>query len=129
MKINRLDHLVITVNDIAETCDFYERVLGVETKIFKEGRKALHFGSQKINLHEKRKEFEPKAKVPIPGSADLCFIVENTITQIIEHINKENIPIAEGPVQRTGAEGPITSLYIRDPDGNLLEISTYHSTE
>ncbi|WP_089545574.1 VOC family protein [Paenibacillus sp. SSG-1] len=127
MNINRLDHLVLTVSNIDQTCEFYSRVLGMRTVTFGEGRKALHFGQQKINLHEAGKEFEPKAKTPMPGTADLCFITDDPIPDVIRHLEYCNVMIEEGPVLRTGALGSITSVYLRDPDGNLIEISNYDS--
>ena len=123
MQISRLDHLVLTVRDIEATCRFYESVLGMQTVSFAAGRKALKFGQQKINLHQQGKEFEPKAQAPTPGSADLCLLTDLPLQQVIEHLQACQVPIIEGPVQRTGAEGPILSVYLRDPDGNLLEIS------
>ena len=99
----------------------------MRTVTFGEGRKALHFGQQKINLHEAGKEFEPKAKTPMPGTADLCFITEVQIPDVIHHLKNCNVMIEEGPVLRTGALGSITSVYLRDPDGNLIEISNYDS--
>jgi len=125
MKVDQLDHLVLTVRDIAVTCAFYERVLGMEVVEFGNGRKALHFGNQKINLHQADHEFEPKANKPTPGSADLCFITQSPITQILEHLQTHHIPLEEVPVPRTGANGAITSIYIRDPDANLIEIALY----
>ncbi len=125
MKIDRLDHLVLTVKNISATCDFYSRALGMEVVTFGENRKALAFGSQKINLHEAGQELEPKAHRPTPGSADLCFITREPVAQIIGHFNRLGIEIIEGPVKRTGALGPIESVYFRDPDGNLIEISNY----
>ncbi|MEK5640757.1 VOC family protein [Paenibacillus sp. FSL R5-0378] len=125
--MNRLDHLVLTVSNIDQTCEFYSRVLGMRTVTFGEGRKALHFGQQKINLHEAGKEFEPKAKTPMPGTADLCFITDDPIPDVIRHLEYCNVMIEEGPVLRTGALGSITSVYLRDPDGNLIEISKYDS--
>ena len=125
MKIDRLDHLVLTVADVMKTCEFYERVLGMETVTFGAGRKALSFGRQKINLHQAGKEFEPKAVKPIPGSADLCFIASTPLAGVIEHLKGEGIDIVEGPVPRTGASGPMQSVYFRDPDGNLIEVSNY----
>ncbi|WP_347876920.1 VOC family protein [Paenibacillus rhizosphaerae] len=127
ININRLDHLVLTVSNIDQTCEFYSRVLGMRTVTFGEGRKALHFGQQKINLHEAGKEFEPKAKTPMPGTADLCFITDDPIPDVIRHLEYCNVMIEEGPVLRTGALGSITSVYLRDPDGNLIEISKYDS--
>jgi len=125
MKIERLDHLVLTVADLTKTCEFYERVLGLETVTFGAGRKALTFGQQKINLHQAGKEFEPKAAKPTPGSADLCFIASTPLAEVIEHLKDEGIAIEEGPVPRTGAIGAMQSVYFRDPDGNLIEVSNY----
>lgn len=125
MKISRLDHLVLTVRDVEAACSFYSLVLGMEVVTFGGGRKALLFGSQKINLHEKGSEFEPKAEAPTPGSADLCFISDIPLDQVAEFLREQGVDIEEGPVERTGATGKITSLYIRDPDRNLIEISTY----
>lgn len=129
MKINRLDHLVLTVKDIERTCSFYSTVLGMEVVTFGGGRKALQFGMQKINLHEMGKEFEPKADSPVPGSADLCFIADDPLHSVIDHLNRMGIEIVEGPVERTGALGKILSVYIRDPDLNLIEISNYVQAE
>jgi len=123
MHLDRLDHLVLTVKNIEATCQFYERVLGMSRVVFGEGRLALAYGNQKINLHQAGKEFEPKAQRPTPGSADLCFLTSVPLPEVMEHLENENIPIQEGPVQRTGAQGPIQSVYLRDPDGNLLEVS------
>ncbi len=125
MKINRLDHLVLTVKNISTTCEFYSKVLGMEIITFGEGRVALHFGNQKINLHQFGNEFDPKAISPTPGSADLCFITNTPIDEVVIHLEKMGVPIVEGPVSRTGAVGGITSIYIRDPDQNLIEISNY----
>lgn len=125
MKIQGLDHLVLTVASIEKSCNFYEEVLGVEVVHFGEGRTALAFGHQKINLHEIGKEFEPKALAPTAGSGDLCFITDTPIPLVVEHLASRHIPIEQGPVKRTGAKGELESVYIRDPDGNLLELSTY----
>ena len=125
MNIDRLDHLVLTVANIEDTCDFYMRVLGMQVVTFDNGRKALQFGAQKINLHEWGNEFEPKALQPTPGSADLCFITQVPLEQVLEHMRSCMVEIVEGPVSKTGAMGAITSVYIRDPDGNLLEIANY----
>jgi catechol 2,3-dioxygenase-like lactoylglutathione lyase family enzyme len=125
MKINKLDHLVLTVANIDDTSKFYSEVLGMKIGKFGNGRKALLFGEQKINLHERGKEFEPKAINPTAGSGDLCFITEIPLDQVIEHIRSCNVRIIEGPIKRTGAVGDIESIYIRDPDGNLIEISNY----
>ncbi|MCG7935512.1 MAG: VOC family protein [Candidatus Thiodiazotropha taylori] len=123
MKITQLDHLVLTVRDIQVSCDFYTRILGMQLVEFAGGRKALNFGSQKINLHQHCQEFEPKAASPTPGSADLCFLTEVPVSEVADHLKRNQIEIIEGPVERTGAEGPILSIYLRDPDGNLLEIA------
>jgi catechol 2,3-dioxygenase-like lactoylglutathione lyase family enzyme len=125
MRIERLDHLVLTVRDVAATCDFYSTVLGMEVVTFGAGRKALAFGQQKFNLHEAGREFEPKADRPTPGSADLCLIADGSLNEVTDHLRTCGVPILEGPVQRTGALGPITSVYFRDPDQNLIEVSTY----
>lgn len=122
MKVVALDHLVLTVSSIDDTVVFYQK-LGLQAVTFHGSRKALRFGTQKINLHEKGKEFEPKAKSPMPGSADLCFIVETPIAEMIKELQNHDITIIEGPVERTGAHSRLTSLYIRDPDGNLVELS------
>jgi catechol 2,3-dioxygenase-like lactoylglutathione lyase family enzyme len=123
MHIDHLDHLVLTVVSIQRSCDFYQRVLGMDVVTFKGGRKALSFGQQKINLHEHGREFEPKALAPTPGSADLCFIASTPLNEVIAELSAMGVPIEEGPVERTGATGPIRSVYIRDPDRNLVEIS------
>ena len=125
MKVDRLDHFVLTVADIAAACAFYTKVLGMENVTFGEGRKALLFGEQKINLHEVGREFEPKAAQPTPGSADLCFITAAPIDDVIGHVRKCGVDILQGPVERTGAVGKIISIYLRDPDQNLIEISNY----
>jgi catechol 2,3-dioxygenase-like lactoylglutathione lyase family enzyme len=121
--ITELDHLVLTVRDLDATVRFYVEGLGMELREFDEGRKALHFGSQKINLHLAGHEFEPKAVYPTPGSADLCFLTERQLDEISERLESLGYPIIEGPVPRTGATGPIRSIYTRDPDGNLVEIA------
>jgi len=125
MLISHIDHLVLTVKNIDETCTFYTEVLGMNIVTFGEGRKALSFGQQKINLHEVGKEFEPKATKATSGSADLCLITDFPLSEVVNHFNKLGILIEEGPIKRTGAVGPITSVYIRDPDGNLIEVSNY----
>jgi catechol 2,3-dioxygenase-like lactoylglutathione lyase family enzyme len=123
MRINRIDHLVLTVADIERTVEFYGRVLGMQRIEFAGGRIALACGAQKINLHQSGKEFEPKAERVMPGSADLCFIVDTPIDEVVEQLRRQNIDIIDGPVPRSGAGGPIISVYLRDPDGNLLEVS------
>ncbi|MGN7821458.1 VOC family protein [Chitinophaga sp. 22536] len=125
MKISHLDHLVLTVADIEATCRFYQEILDMEIQTFANNRKALKFGQQKINLHQKGNEFEPKATHPTPGSADLCFITETPIREVKEELINKNIPLLESEVKRTGANGPIISVYFRDPDGNLIEVSNY----
>ena len=125
MKISHLDHLVLTVADIETTCQFYQSALNFEVITFGENRKALRFGTQKINLHQVGKEFEPKALHPTAGSADLCFIAETPIDEVMAHLHVQNINIVEGPIERTGATGKILSIYLRDPDQNLIEISNY----
>lgn len=123
--IERLDHLVLTVKDLNVTCDFYNQVLGMQIVTFGEGRKALAFGQQKINLHQAGQEFEPKAEKPTPGSADLCFITQLPLREVVRHLNSCGVEIIEGPVKRTGALGVIESVYFRDPDLNLIEVSVY----
>ena len=125
MKLDRLDHLVLTVRNIDTTCTFYSNVLGMEVVTFENGRKALSLGSQKINLHETGKEFEPKAYRPTPGSADLCFTTTTHIDEVVKRLELSKIRILEGPVKRTGALGPMISVYFRDPDLNLIEVSNY----
>lgn len=126
MKIVRLDHLVLTVADITATCKFYTHVLGMEEITFGAGRKALLFGNQKINLHEQGNEIDPKARHPLPGSADLCFISDTPVAQVLQELINLDIEILEGGiVERTGATGKIHSVYFRDPDLNLIEVSNY----
>ncbi len=129
MKIDRLDHLVLTVKDINATCNFYTNVMGMEVVTFAGGRQALVFGEQKINLHEHGGEFEPKALHPTPGSADLCFITTVPLSEVARHIQSCGVEIIEGPVQRTGAVGKIMSIYLRDPDRNLIEVSNYEKSD
>jgi catechol 2,3-dioxygenase-like lactoylglutathione lyase family enzyme len=126
--IDHLDHLVLTTANEAACVDFYTRILGMKLESFIGGsppveRKAFKFGNQKINLHIKGKEFEPKADIPTPGSLDLCFIADRSLDEVIAHLIKEEWPIIEGPVVRTGATSKINSVYVRDPDQNLIEIS------
>jgi catechol 2,3-dioxygenase-like lactoylglutathione lyase family enzyme len=123
--IDRLDHLVLTVASIERACAFYSQALGMTVETFGQGRTALKFGGQKINLHEAGKEFEPKAQHPTPGSGDLCFIASTGLDEALAHLGRLGVAIEDGPVARTGALGPMRSLYIRDPDGNLIEISNY----
>ena len=125
MKVNKIDHLVLTVKDIEVTATFYSSIMGMERVVFGQGRTALTFGNQKINLHELGNEFEPKASNVKSGSSDLCFIIDTPLSQAIEQLSELGIPLIEGPVSRTGATGEIISAYFHDPDGNLIEISNY----
>jgi catechol 2,3-dioxygenase-like lactoylglutathione lyase family enzyme len=125
MRVTRLDHFVLTVADVDASVRFYTEVLGMEEETFGNGRKALRFGLSKINLHEAGKELEPKSHRPTPGSADLCLIVEDPIDTVVAELTALGVPIVEGPVERTGARGPIVSVYLRDPDDNLVELSRY----
>ena len=125
MNIDRIDHVVMTVRDIDATCEFYKRVLGMRVVTFGGGRRALAFGTQKINLHIAGREFEPKAAHPTPGSVDLCLITTGALDAAIAHLAACGVPILEGPVAKTGATGPIRSVYFRDPDANLIEVSVY----
>ncbi len=127
-RIERLDHLVLTVADIDITVAFYARVLGMQRENFGAGWVALRFGEQKINLHRVGRELEPKAARPTPGSGDLCFIVDGPFEAALDHVRAQGVEILEGPVVRTGATGPITSFYFRDPDENLVEVATYAVT-
>lgn len=127
MRVSRLDHLVLTVANIKRAAEFYSRVLGMDVVIFGEGRTALRFGTSKINLHQAGEEFEPKARRPTPGSADLCFVVDTPLAEVTARLAAQDVAIEEGPVERTGAIGPIRSVYLRDPDGNLIELSNYPS--
>src|SRR3954465_10249788 len=126
--IDHLDHIVLTTRDKEACIRFYAEVLGMKLERFKtptEERLALKFGSQKINLHEWGKEFEPRAHVAVPGSLDLCFIASLPLADVIKTLALAKVPIIEGPVKKTGAVGPIRSVYVRDPDLNLVEISVY----
>jgi catechol 2,3-dioxygenase-like lactoylglutathione lyase family enzyme len=123
MRVTNLDHLVLTVADIDTTTSFYERVLRMESIVFGNGRRALRFGEQKLNLHAEGHEFAPKAAHPLAGSADLCFRLDGTLEAAIDHLHAERVPIEHGPVVRSGALGPIRSVYFRDPDGNLIEVA------
>ena len=128
MKIDGIDHIVLTVKDIEKTCAFYAKVLGMDVVSFGEGRKALLFGNQKINLHQHASEFEPKANKPTPGSADVCFTTSVPVREVIAHLATCGVQVIEGPVQRTGARGRIVSVYFRDPDLNLIEVCNYEGT-
>jgi len=122
--IEQIDHVVLTVANLDATIDFYTEVLSMDVIKF-EGRKALRFGDQKINLHQRGHEFNPKAQHPTPGSADLCFVTLTPMDEVVEYLAALRIHIEEGPVERTGAVGKLRSVYIRDPDHNLIEISNY----
>lgn len=125
MKIDRIDHVVLTAFDVDRTIDFYTRVMGMEAITFAGGRRGLAFGRQKINLHAAGREFEPKALKPTPGSLDLCFITETPLEDVVARLKDNGVVVADGPVQKTGALGPMMSVYFRDPDGNLIEVSNY----
>ena len=125
MRIDRLDHVVLTVRDIEATIEFYTRALGMRAVTFGAGRRALAFGRQKINLHPAEAPFGRHARRPTPGSADLCFIASGGIAEVAAHLERAGVPLEEGPVVRSGALGPITSVYFRDPDQNLIEVSCY----
>jgi len=127
VKIDQLDHFVLTVRDVEATCDFYVQVLGMEKVVFGNGRIALLFNDQKINLHQVDQEFEPKAQTPTSGSADFCLITRLPIEQVVTHLQQWGVSIEEGPVQRTGAKGKMQSVYVRDPDLNLVEIAVYEA--
>lgn len=128
ISITHIDHLVLTVVDMDATCDFYKRVLGMTPETFATAdgpRRALVFGGLKINLHQVGGEFEPKAALAVPGSADICLITKTPPAEVIEHLRDCAVTVIEGPVARTGAAGKITSVYFRDPDGNLIEVANY----
>lgn len=119
----RIDHIVLTVRSIERTCQFCADALGVEAISFGDGRRALQIGEQKVNLHETGHEYEPKARLPTPGSADFCLVTDGPLGELIARQERLRVPVEEGPVTRTGAVGPLRSIYIRDPDGNLVEIA------
>ncbi len=121
--IRSIDHFVLTAGDVDATVDFYTRLLDMTAETFAGGRRALAFGDQKINLHQAGREFEPKARVATPGSADFCLLSDVPVAEIAEHLAAEGIEVIEGPVPKTGAAGPLLSIYFRDPDGNLVEVS------
>ena len=123
--IDHIDHIVLTTRDREGCIAFYTGILGMKLEKFAEGRLALKFGSQKINLHEWGREFEPRAHVAAPGTLDLCFIASVPLEKVIQRLRESKIPILEGPVKKTGAMGPMMSVYVRDPDLNLVEISVY----
>ncbi len=123
--IDAIDHLVITTRDLAASVDFYTRILGMNLVKFGDNRVAYSFGQQKINVHEYGKEIEPKAHLPVPGSLDICLITRQPVATTEKQLRAMQVNIVEGPVSRTGATGPITSFYLRDPDLNLIEIAHY----
>jgi catechol 2,3-dioxygenase-like lactoylglutathione lyase family enzyme len=122
VRVDRIDHFVLTIRDVETTCEFYSRVLGMEVEEF-DGRRALKFGRQKINLHQAGAEFEPKAGKPTPGSGDFCLITSVPLERVVEHLRSCRVEIIDGPVARTGATGRLESIYFRDLDGNLVEVS------
>jgi catechol 2,3-dioxygenase-like lactoylglutathione lyase family enzyme len=122
--LDHIDHLVLTVANIDATTDFYTSALGMELVTYN-GRTALRFGEQKINLHQAGNEFEPKAAHPTPGSGDLCFITKTSLEDVISHLASTRRAVELGPVKRSGAVGKMRSIYLRDPDSNLIEISNY----
>lgn len=123
MDLDAIDHVVLTVRDIPASVAFYTRVLGMREVIFGEDRRALAFGRCKLNLHQAGREFEPKAAHPAPGAIDLCLLAHTPIAGIMQHLAAQGVAIEAGPVERTSAQGPILSVYVRDPDGNLIELS------
>ena len=125
MRIASIDHLVLTVRDISRTVEFYQRVLGMEHVVFEGNFNALHFGSQKINLHPFRAEYLPHADIPAPGTGDMCLVCEGEIAEVVRELKTHGVEIEVGPVEQTGARGLMTSVYIRDPDRNLVEIACY----
>jgi catechol 2,3-dioxygenase-like lactoylglutathione lyase family enzyme len=129
IQILLLDHVVLTVVDIPATVAFYVHVLGMREVVFKGERRALLFGEQKINLHQHHAEFEPKASRPTPGSADLCLLTATPLADVVRHLGDCGVPVVEGPVERSGATGPLLSIYIRDPDDNLIELANRQTDE
>ena len=129
INIDRVDHLVLTVADVDRAAEFYERILGMRTVTFPGDRRAVSFGQQTIKLHAASELVEPTATHPVPGSANLCFITDNALSEVQEHLRAHEVRIEEGPVSRIGSNGPITSLYLRDPDGNLIEVARYDEAE
>lgn len=128
MNISNIDHIVLTVKDINVTVEFYESILGMVVETFGKGRVALKFGNQKINLHKHGQGYEPKAKKPLPGSEDLCFITKTELNAAMAHVKSKGVNILEGPVSRAGATGSIVSFYFRDPDGNLIEVANHEKS-
>ena len=123
MNLESIDHVVLTVRDIHTSVAFYTRVLGMREVIFGDDRRALAFGRCKLNLHQAGREFEPKAAHPASGAIDVCLLARTPVADIVRHLAAHGVAIEEGPVERTGAQGSILSVYVRDPDGNLIELS------
>ncbi len=123
MKVRAIDHVVLTVRDLDRTLSFYQRALGMTPVSFGEGRRALAFGDQKLNLHQAGREFEPKAAAPTPGAIDLCLLTDEPLDRVIAHLRDAGVTIELGPVAKTGARAPLRSIYFRDPDGNLIEVA------
>ncbi|MBD2231920.1 VOC family protein [Phormidium tenue] len=128
IQIAAIDHLVLTVADVSRTCEFYQTVLGMAAVTFGDDRQALRYGQQKINLHQASAPFAPHAQRPTPGSADLCFLITGSLEAALDHLQTCGVPVVAGPVPRTGATGKLRSIYIRDPDGNLIELSVLAAT-
>ncbi len=129
IRLDSIDHVVFTVRDVEATGTWYSQVLGTEVLTFGGGRKALQIGHCKINLHQTGREFEPKAACPAPGTQDICLVTTSSMQEVVDHLTGIGVPIIEGPVAKTGAMGPIESVYLRDPDGNLIEVARYADRE
>ena len=125
VRVSGIDHIVLTVADMERTCDFYRRILGMEVVLFDGGRRALTFGDQKINLHQQGAEVKPNARTAAPGTADICFVTDSPMESVVATLDHVLVPVEVGPVPQTGARGAMTSVYIRDPDGNLVEVARY----
>jgi catechol 2,3-dioxygenase-like lactoylglutathione lyase family enzyme len=123
VKVDRIDHVVLTVADVDRTIAFYERALGMRAVAFGEGRRALAFGDQKLNLHQAGREFAPHAATPAPGGVDICFTTTTPLDEVVAHLRAQGVAIESGPVAKTGARAALRSIYLRDPDGNLVEIA------
>ena len=123
MKVRAIDHVVLTVRDVERTLSFYEQTLGMQAVSFGDGRRALSFGDQKLNLHQAGREFEPRAKAPTPGSVDVCLLTDEPLDEVVAHLRRSGVAIELGPVAKTGARRPLRSIYFRDPDGNLIEVA------
>lgn len=123
MQIEAIDHVVLTVRDIAASIAFYTRTLDMREVSFGNNRKALAFGQSKLNLHQAGNEFEPKATRPTPGAIDICLLTHTPMAEILQHLEASHVAVEAGPIERTGAQHPLLSVYVRDPDGNLIELS------